>query len=342
MNKLTKVGVTALCGSLATVVSAQAGTLAVTGGSTMSWISKENAVTGTPLGMATGLTFSGSGELDNGTTFTTTIGYTHKAAYTGSSVAATIPGLGTLTYDEGGGTGLDRYDDVMPTAWEEADGTGLGVGLQTVAGAGGNQDIEWALDAGILPEGMSAYISYAPRVSNPKNSNKSGSGDQGGNDTGDGWDLALKHTGLMDGLAVYAGISTIEQKNVAVTTVGGDKTEWMAGATYAIGSVTLGYQHSVSKLNTNVSGNVSLYENDAYAVSFNVNDDLSLSYGIHKSDQTSFGSTSTEMEVKSLQMSYTAGGATITIAESDVDNALYSSATTNDRGATTIQLSLAF
>ncbi len=64
MNKLTKIGATALCGSLA-AVSANAGEMAVTGGATMTHTTIEGAVTGNPLGMATGLTFEGSGELDN-------------------------------------------------------------------------------------------------------------------------------------------------------------------------------------------------------------------------------------------------------------------------------------
>ena len=41
MNKLTKVGFSALCGSLATISSANAGDMTVTGGVDMSWISLE-------------------------------------------------------------------------------------------------------------------------------------------------------------------------------------------------------------------------------------------------------------------------------------------------------------
>ena len=39
MNKLTKVGLSALCGSLAAVSAANAGDMTVTGGVDMSWIS---------------------------------------------------------------------------------------------------------------------------------------------------------------------------------------------------------------------------------------------------------------------------------------------------------------
>ena len=41
MNKLTKVGCSALCGSLAAISAANAGDLTVTGGVDMSWISKD-------------------------------------------------------------------------------------------------------------------------------------------------------------------------------------------------------------------------------------------------------------------------------------------------------------
>ena len=41
MNKLTKIGASALCGSLAAISSANAGDLTVTGGVDMSWMGKE-------------------------------------------------------------------------------------------------------------------------------------------------------------------------------------------------------------------------------------------------------------------------------------------------------------
>ena len=66
MNKLTKIGVSALCGSLAAVASAHAGSMSVSGGATATYTSNEGSVTGNPIGLSSGITFSGSGELDNG------------------------------------------------------------------------------------------------------------------------------------------------------------------------------------------------------------------------------------------------------------------------------------
>ena len=154
MNKLSKIGVSALCGSLAAVSSANAGEMSVSGSASMTWVSLDEVTTGNPLGIATGMTFSGSGELDNGTTFTVSIAHTHKNVYSVSAISLTTPTLGTFVYDEGGGTGLDRLDDKMPTAWEESDGTGLGAGLQTVGGAFNifNKDAPINIDSAITNE----------------------------------------------------------------------------------------------------------------------------------------------------------------------------------------------
>ena len=62
MNKLGKVGVSALCGSLAGISAANAGDLTVTGGATLTWFQQDAATTGNPIGMASAVGFSGSGE----------------------------------------------------------------------------------------------------------------------------------------------------------------------------------------------------------------------------------------------------------------------------------------
>ena len=145
MNKLSKIGLSALCGSLAAISSASAGDLTVTGGANATYTSEDNATTGNPLGMASAVSFTGSGELDNGTTFALTLDGTDQEAYSSGQIVMTTPSMGTFAFDQGaGGRGIDRLDDKMPTAWEETDGTGIGAGLQTVSGIGGSTAIEWA------------------------------------------------------------------------------------------------------------------------------------------------------------------------------------------------------
>ena len=339
MNKLTKIGVSALCGSLASV-AAHAGTMEVLGGATATWSSNESTNTGNPIGMNSGLTFKGTGELDNGTTFTLTVTGTDQMAYTSGSIAMVTPSMGTISIVQAaGGAGVDRYDDMMPTAWEETNGTSLATGLQTVAGVGTTQMIEWTLPS--LVDGMSAHIAVTPRAGAGLTNDKASSGDTG--NAGGGYDIAISHNALMDGLNVFAAMSTIEQAIAAGTGASGDRTQYVMGATYAIGSVTVGYQESRDNLQQTAVGAVnSYYENSAFGVSFNVSDNLSLSYGNHKSQNALNSGASVELEAESLQMAYTMGGMSVKIAESSVDNASYTSGTSKDRDGTTIALSLAF
>ena len=343
MNKLTKIGVSALCGSLAAVASAQAGSLSVAGGATATYSSNEGAVTGNPIGMNTGITFTGSGELDNGSTFTLTITQADQIAYSAGSIAMTTPNMGGIKINgKSGGTGVDRYDDMMPTAWEETNGTSLTTGLQTVAGVGTAMNIEWTASADMLPEGAHFGIAFAPGAASGATANDKGvGGDSGG--VGSGYDITVGTTGLMDGLNVFAGYSNIEQPaESSVSTTSGDRTQYVAGATYAVGAVTVGYQYSRDNTQSSGAAGTSYYENDAYGVSFAVNDDLTLSYGIHKSDRILNNVSSVELEASSIQLSYTMGGMSIKFAESSVDNASYTSGSANDNDGRTIALTLAF
>jgi hypothetical protein len=223
---------------------------------------------------------------------------------------------------------------MMPTAWEEVDGTGVAMGLQTVSGAGGNSDIEWEVGLG-LPDGMSAYLSFAPRPTGKKNANKAVGGNNGANVVDSyGYDIVLMHNALADGLNVFAGWSTINQ--VALY---GDREQKAIGATYAIGGVTVGYQWSKDNHPGVSATTAKYYENNAYGISFSVNDDLSISYAMHESDQVADGGTVT-LEGTSLQASYSVGGASIKFAETSGDNIKYASGTNRD--GRTIALTLAF
>ena len=116
MNKLTKIGLSGLCGSLAAVSAASAGELTVKGGATATWSSNTGAVTGNPIGLSTGLTFTGAGELDNGTTFALTFTHADQDAYSASSLALTMPSMGSISIAQNtGGNGIGGYDGMYLT-----------------------------------------------------------------------------------------------------------------------------------------------------------------------------------------------------------------------------------
>jgi hypothetical protein len=148
----------------------------------------------------------------------------------------------------------------------------------------------------------------------------------------------------MDGAEIFIGYSNIEQAKTitADTGVTGDRSQYVYGLTYAVGSFTLGYQYSRDNLQSAGPSAVSFYENNAYAVSFQVNDDLSLSYGVHESEANKTNSTNIDNDAYSLQLAYSMGGASIKVAETHVDNANYQSGAANDIDGTTIALTLAF
>jgi outer membrane protein OmpU len=339
MNKLTKIGASALCGSLAAISAANAGELSVTGGVDMSWVSLEDEATGNPIGMGSNLTFSGSGELDNGWSVALSVAHANTGGYSNTNVVIGIPGLGDVRVDQGTtGTGIDRLDDKTPNVWEEAWGTGLTTGIELVSGISAGSNIEWTLAEGMLPSGLTGRIAYSPNVGGKNAGDKAGSGvDASALESG--YDITLEAsdeiTGVA-GLSVYAGYSDITQ-DTGYSTISGDREEQTLGATYAMGGLTFGYQWSEEE--TGASSGTTKYENDMYGITFNINDDLSIGYNNVESTPTGGTATAT---ADSIQLAYTMGGASIRIAEADIDNASYSAAASGDRSATTISVSLAF
>jgi len=338
MNKLTKIGASALCGSLAAISAAHAGDLTVTGGADMSWVSKDKATTGNPIGMGSNMTFKGSGELDNGWSVDLSIAHKNAAAYSTTTVTVGVPGMGDFLIIQGGsGTGIDRMDDMTPNVWEEAYGTGLGHTIDTVGGASAGAGVEFTPSG--TPDGLTARLSFSPNVSGSGSADKGSSATDAGT-ARSGWDLTLEATSDLvgvDGLTLYGGISEIE-RDVSGSTWNSDISERTVGAKYAVGSFTLGYQWSEEE--NGRATTATKYTNDGYGITFQINDDLSIGYNHYESEQTS--TTNVTEEASALQLAYTMGGASIRIAEASGDNIGYSTAATADLDMTTISVSLAF
>ena len=119
MINLKKVGLTALAGSLA-AVTAQAGELSVTGGANVTYVTKSGGLDAQSLGNDKDVKFSGSGELDNGYTFTTHTTLTDAMAVSSTAIVVTMGSLGSIGLGTGGGTNVNgAYDEPIPTAYEE-------------------------------------------------------------------------------------------------------------------------------------------------------------------------------------------------------------------------------
>ena len=114
MNTLKKIGLTALGTSLV-AGSAYAGEITASGDAGYTWSSEEVGVrTDEGYGFNHDITFSGSGELDNGFTVSTTMILVESSALSSSNVTLGMGGLGSITIGNGW-VGVGRnYDDCAP------------------------------------------------------------------------------------------------------------------------------------------------------------------------------------------------------------------------------------
>jgi len=349
MNKLTKVGCSALCGSLAAISSVSAGDLTITGGADMTWISDEGT-TGNPIGMGSNLTFKGSGELDNGWTFDLTVANLNASAYSSTVVDIGMGGLGNLKLNQGDGSGLGSYDDMMPTAWEESWGNSINPGVKLVGGVGTSNHIQYTTPKVL---GTTIVLAYAPEYGSSDTADNGSSG-AANNEIKRGYD-AIVHlnpslgTEILSGLNLYVGAS-LQEKTQNSGTLQNDQGEVLGAVTFDIGPLSLGYGKSGFVTGYEASTNPGYYKNTMYGVAFNVSDDLSIShsyYDTRKEDIANGAGAGTleqrrYVEVSSSQVAYSMGGASIRLAQTKAVNSGFSEATSADRSATVLSVGLAF
>jgi len=274
MNNIKKIGLTALAGSLV-AISAQAAEMTVSGASVLTYTSGDGTeVTGNPFGMKTNLGFTASGEVNGYNVSYMQTSVDQFAGMSSARLSVDMGDMGTIAFDQGSGSGLATIDDKTPTAAEEIwDGldaaTGAGGGPQGLVGAAGSSGVFNYINT----FGGVTFNGAARKGSGTKNADggKSGAG-QGA------WDFALTTDGSMlgvDGLAIGLGYGEAENGSETDTTYG-DAEHMTAFANYSVGPVTFGYQEAYIEANKNGTDDE---HTKAWGLAFNVNENLSISYG---------------------------------------------------------------
>jgi len=345
MNKLTKVGCSALCGSLAAISAANAGELTATGGADLTFVSAGGDTTGNPVGMGSNINFKGSSELDNGWTFDFTIAQANAKVFSAANVTLSMGGLGKFNVNQGNsGNGIAAFDDKMPTAWEEAWGAGLSGGTKLVLGSAASMNIMYTTPTVL---GTTITLTKAFQYGASDTADKSTTANEDAMD--DSYDATINinpslGTEILSGLNIYAGGHTAN--NVKESTVEHAKYEGVVGLTYDLGPLSLGIMtsglYSGEESDTTV---YHTYKNQAYGVAFNVNDDLSISYGEYTTRQVGYHSSeiqtaANEIGLSSWQIAYTMGGASFRVADTTGSNILHRQG--ENRSTTTVSLGLAF
>jgi len=282
MDKMKKLGLTALAGSLV-ATSALAGAMDVTGSAKISYVSQdEKEVTGNGFSNSKGLTFSGSGDLDNGMSVSTSYTMT-DSAFSASNVIVDMGDSGTIgLYNGAAGGGIGLYNDKMPTAgeqvWDDVDATDNGV-------------------AGISNANNLAYNATFGNITVSAQYSNDGSGAH----SDSSW--ALAHSGLIDGLNM--GIAMADDG-----TATDESTAWV---TYVVGGITVGYQRT----DIDYASSTNDEERNHIAASVAVNENLSISYG--RSD-VDMGGGKVDEESSGVSASYTMGSITVAAISNATDN----------------------
>ena len=330
---IKKIGLTALAGSMV-ALSAAAGELTVTGSANMTYSSyagnQDVSDVRSGIGMENSVWATGSTELDNGFVVSITQGIN---ASDSTYLSVNMGDLGTLEYvqDDSSG-GLEKLDDMMPSAYEEVsdglDGTAAG----TVADPGTYTIAKYAQESGFgytnTVGGATVYVGYTDGQSG------AATGD-GGVDKASATSASTNSSSSIGvvfpvadtGLTVFGGVGSMGQVD------GKEIDSEIIGAKYAFGPVSVGYQ-----VNTNDDSDAAVkdLETEMASIAFNINENMAISYGIQDTDNGS----GVDQEATGISASYTMGALSLKAYKNEVDNLNHASGDTSEK--TEISLSVAF
>ena len=278
MNKLTKVGLTALATTLVSSASF-AGEMSVSGSASLSYTGLNTNSDVNPFAMGDSIKFNGGGDLDNG--MTVSVYYElDGGTYDDYNLKIGMGDQGTISFsgNSSSGSGVDKLKDIVPNAYTPVYEATDAVDSGLIDATGNNQAGQWGYDVSVGDIALSA--SYNPEPSGHKEA-----------ETG----YAVVYSGLMDGLELSAGYFD-----------DGDEAENDTyGIKYTMGSVTAGYQ--ITKVDYTATGST---DQDAthYGISVAVNENLSVSAG---RQEIEFDGAADDEVNSGMMASYTMGSISI-------------------------------
>ena len=361
MNKLTKL-LFSVISSVAIATSAFAGEFTVSGGVKATYTVLGNTGTtgthavGKGLGISNEFSLTASGELDNGMTW----------SYAQDIDGATVQDDASIAFGTDYGTVKICVSECPLSTKYAFDNSAYGVGSDTGYGGGAGttalkamqyganinsyNNIQYHAPADLLPLGMTFKAGMTPGGAggSANASVHSVNGDVNGEMTQYAVTMAP-----VDGLtlaASYYDFGDMGKDDARQAAEGGSYS-----ANYSMGSFSVGYGETLwapaQKMNATSAGSAATqhYENEAYSIGFAVNENLSVSFTEETSTQknkakAALANTATrsdvEMEITTIDVSYTVGGATLGLSNSEHSNDSHTSG--DDTTETIVAISLAF
>ena len=336
MDKFKKVALTALGASLA-ATSANAVDVSVSGGSEIGYAtgsSDHSSTDASNFGAGTGVSFSASGELDNGWTVSTTHATSNAFALTSSNITVDTGSVGKVRFNRIGAAAANAWDDVLPTAWEEANDKAhtsmRGMRVADGVSSGSLSIFLPAIEMGDLS--ITIQGDYDPAAN-------TGGGDPGATvaraaNSGSGHALAAKVS--MAGVTAYGAYAQENTTKSGADTNDGQNV--MAQIVADVGSVSIGY----GEWYTNEENGGNDYSTTGMSIAFNVNDDLSISYGELEDTKEAIGATAAvTTDVSSIQVAYSMGSMAVKAKRVETDNPYAQTTVTSDE-TTEISVSFSF
>ena len=309
MTNFKKIGLTALAGTLAATAYAQAGALSVSGTARMEYQSTQASATAKADAFAqnTTISFTGSGELDNGMTVSYLQAQASADTLTSQGVTLDMGDMGSVAITNYNFGGIGIIQDKVPNGGEQPwDDLGThGAPEQGVAAPHAGNRLGYKNTFG----GATVSASMDYQQNSPTTS------------------LAVSMP-LMEGLEIGAGIATDQD---SATTEQDIETMYVK---YSMGGISVGYQ--VTDVERTAAN--SDIERTAYGISFAVNDNLSVGYGV---SDTEFEDSSLTLDEENtgIGIAYTSGGMKLGIINNTKDNA---GGTAGEQEMTEFQLTFAF
>jgi outer membrane protein OmpU len=324
---LKKIGLTALAASLVST-SVFAGEVTVAGSASMNVEGYSGTALNAGKGFSMGnqLTFSGSGELDNGLTAsisfvldqgdneTETEAGEATSPFDSHSVSISSDALGTLVmHGEGGSSAQAAIDGTAAgDIFDLFDNAAFTTGQTVKSSTSGADIMVYTLPS--MVDDLAVSVSYSPQQAAAASSTA----------------YALTYTGV-EGLSVSYGQG---DASTGVSTTEADATTMKAS--YAYGSFTVAYSNN--DYQTAVAS--SDQETTSYKVSYTVSDELSISYG---QEEIVKELDSDDAEFDKISASYTSGGMTLSASMAESSNGAHNGTSTiDDRDYWALGLAFAF
>jgi outer membrane protein OmpU len=255
---------------------------------------------GATFSMGNQVTMSGGGELDNGMTVSISYQLDNNAAtgagpFDDHSVTVSSDAMGSLTlYGHGGGSATSAMDATAAgNVFDTFDGAlGQVTGVAHTNSAPGNNSLMYTVPT--IMDGVDVKLSYEPQ--------------QSGSSFDSGMGYAVTYTGI-EGLTL--AYSTSDEVGTT-SALSGEQTAWKAS--YVYGPVTATMTQSEFDVVTTTSDQ----DVSSVAISYTINDEMSVTYGTETIESTNTGHVDAEYEV--LKGSYTSGGMTVAVQMKEGEN----------------------